>query len=208
MTPLWTATDAARATGGAAAANWTATGVSIDTRTLKAGDLFVALRGPNHDGHQFVAAAFERGAAAAMVDRRPAGLPSGAALLHVEDTLAGLGALGGFARSRTSARVIAVTGSVGKTGTKEALRLALLAHQTLGCRGVSRADFRYDDTGAAAKSKKGKSKSAKIGKFYLLEINTQPGMTPRSLVPEIAAHAKMSFRDLVVWLVENARCDS
>ncbi|MFZ0693361.1 MAG: D-alanine--D-alanine ligase [Alphaproteobacteria bacterium] len=84
---------------------------------------------------------------------------------------------------------------------KEALRLALLAHLTLGCRGVSRADFRYDDTGATPKSKKS-------GKLYLLEINTQPGMTPRSLVPEIAAHAKISFRDLVVWLVENARCDS
>ncbi len=69
MTPLWTAADAARATGGAGAADWAATGVSIDTRTLAAGDLFVALRGPNHDGHDFVAAAFERGAAAAMVDR-------------------------------------------------------------------------------------------------------------------------------------------
>ncbi len=125
MTPLWTAADATRATGGTGPANWVATGVSIDTRTLKAGDLFIALRGSNHDGHQFVATALERGAAAAMVDRPLAGLPSGAALLHVEDTLAGLGALGDFARSRSSAMVIAVTGSVGKTGTKEALRLAL-----------------------------------------------------------------------------------
>lgn len=82
---------------------------------------------------------------------------------------------------------------------KEVLRLGLLAHQTLGCRGVSRADFRYDDT------RKGRGKS---GAFYLLEINTQPGMTAHSLVPEIAAHAGYSFQDLVVWLVENARCDS
>src|SRR5271169_4856876 len=127
MTPLWTAADATRATGGASPAGWTATGVSIDSRTLAAGDLFIALRGPNHDGHDFVVSALERGAAAAMVDRQIPGLPAGAALLHVDDTLAGLGALGGFARTRNSACVIAVTGSVGKTGTKEALRLALAA---------------------------------------------------------------------------------
>jgi UDP-N-acetylmuramoyl-tripeptide--D-alanyl-D-alanine ligase len=123
--PLWTAADVARATDGTGPPDWAAAGVSIDTRTLAAGDLFVALRGPNHDGHDFVAAALERGAAAAMVDRRVPGLPAGAPLLHVGDTLAGLGALGGFARARSSARIIAVTGSVGKTGTKEALRSAL-----------------------------------------------------------------------------------
>jgi UDP-N-acetylmuramoyl-tripeptide--D-alanyl-D-alanine ligase len=127
MMPLWTAPDAARATGGARPAEWAATGVSIDSRSLAAGDLFVALRGPDHDGHAFVAAAFERGAAAAMVDRQVSGLPAGAPLLHVADTLAGLGALGGFARARSRARIIGVTGSVGKTGTKEALRLALSA---------------------------------------------------------------------------------
>jgi UDP-N-acetylmuramoyl-tripeptide--D-alanyl-D-alanine ligase len=125
MRPLWRAADAAGATGGTGPADWLAQGVSIDTRTLAAGDLFVALRGPNHDGHDFVAAAFERGAAAAMVDRPVTGLPAGAALLRVGDTLAGLSALGGFARARSRARIVAVTGSVGKTGTKEALRLAL-----------------------------------------------------------------------------------
>ncbi len=77
----------------------------------------------------------------------------------------------------------------------EALRLALLAHRTLGCRGVSRADFRYDDTGGEA------------GHLYLLEINTQPGMTPLSLVPEIAAHAGIDFASLVEWMVEEACCD-
>ena len=125
MTPLWSAADAVQATGGASAPGWAATGVSIDSRTLAAGDLFVALHGPNHDGHDFVAAAFERGAAAAMVDREIPRPPAGAALLRVEDTLAGLRALGGFARARSLARIVAVTGSVGKTGTKEALRLAL-----------------------------------------------------------------------------------
>jgi UDP-N-acetylmuramoyl-tripeptide--D-alanyl-D-alanine ligase len=127
MTPLWTVADAVRATRGANCVDWAATGVSIDSRTLVAGDLFVALRGPNHDGHDFVASALERGAAAVMVDRPVAGLPAGAGLLHVGDTLAGLVALGGFARARSSARIVAVTGSVGKTGTKEALRMVFAA---------------------------------------------------------------------------------
>ncbi|TNE40844.1 MAG: D-alanine--D-alanine ligase [Alphaproteobacteria bacterium] len=77
----------------------------------------------------------------------------------------------------------------------EALRLAKLAHDTLGCRGVSRSDFRFDDTGEGA------------GKFYILETNTQPGMTELSLVPEIAGHSGMSFEDLVRWIVEDASCD-
>jgi UDP-N-acetylmuramoyl-tripeptide--D-alanyl-D-alanine ligase len=125
MKPLWDVADAGRATGGAGSARWTAGGVSIDTRTLAAGDLFVALRGPNHDGHEFVATALELGAAAAMVDRPLDRLPAGAALLRVGDTLAGLAALGRFARARGRGRIVAVTGSVGKTGTKEALRLVL-----------------------------------------------------------------------------------
>ena len=125
MSPLWTAAEAAQATGGAGSAQWVAAGVSIDTRSLAPGDLFVALHGPNHDGHDFIAAAFPRGAAAAMVDRDIAGLPPGAPLLRVSDTLAGLTALGRAGRARSAARIVAVTGSVGKTGTKEALRLAL-----------------------------------------------------------------------------------
>jgi len=124
MTPLWSAADAAAATGGSSAMDWTATGVSIDTRSLAAGDLFIALRGPNHDGHDFLGAALARGAAAAMVDREMAHF-STAPLLHVSDTLTGLAALGAAARKRSRARIVAVTGSVGKTGTKEALRLAL-----------------------------------------------------------------------------------
>src|SRR3954452_6990458 len=125
MTPLWTATEAATATGGTNDQDWTATGVSIDTRSLVAGDLFVALRGPNHDGHDFVAGALDHGAAAALVDRNIAGLPVAAPLLRVADTLVGLAALGAARRNRSDAWIIAVTGSVGKTGTKEALRLAL-----------------------------------------------------------------------------------
>jgi len=77
----------------------------------------------------------------------------------------------------------------------EALRLAALAHETLGCRGVSRADLRYDET------------AGEPGALYLLEVNTQPGMTPLSLVPEIAAYAGIDFGALVGWMVETARCD-
>ena len=72
--------------------------------------------------------------------------------------------------------------------------LALAAHRALGCRGVSRADFRYDDTEGGT------------GELILLEVNTQPGMTPLSLVPEMAAYEGMSFEDLVVWMVEDASC--
>jgi UDP-N-acetylmuramoyl-tripeptide--D-alanyl-D-alanine ligase len=126
MMPLWTARDAAAATGGSSITDWAAAGVSIDTRSLATGDLFVALRGPNHDGHDFVGTALERGAAAAMVDSEMPGL-SMVPLLRVVDTFAGLAALGSAARKRSDARILAVTGSVGKTGTKEALRLALAA---------------------------------------------------------------------------------
>jgi UDP-N-acetylmuramoyl-tripeptide--D-alanyl-D-alanine ligase len=122
---LWTAQEAAKATGGAATGDWTATGVSIDTRTLAPGDLFVALRGPSFDGHRFAADALAKGAAAVMLDHVPNDLPADARTLHVEDTQQGLEALGAAGRARTRARVLAITGSVGKTGTKEALRHAL-----------------------------------------------------------------------------------
>jgi D-alanine-D-alanine ligase len=76
----------------------------------------------------------------------------------------------------------------------EALDLALKAHRVLGCRGVSRTDFRYDDTSGQAR-------------LILLETNTQPGMTPTSLVPEQAAHCGISYAKLCRWLVEDASCD-
>jgi D-alanine-D-alanine ligase len=77
---------------------------------------------------------------------------------------------------------------------EEALHVALTAHQTLGCRGVTRTDLRYDDT------------NGDPGKFYVLEVNTQPGMTPLSLVPEIAAHQGITFDQLVAMIVEDASC--
>jgi UDP-N-acetylmuramoyl-tripeptide--D-alanyl-D-alanine ligase len=136
MTALWTSADALQATGGQAIGRpWGASGVSIDSRSVEAGDLFIALAGPHHDGHDHVAAALAQGAAAALVDTLPDGLAPDAPLLLVEDTLEGLRRLGAAARARTSAKVVGVTGSVGKTGTKEMLKLALgeaVTHASVG----------------------------------------------------------------------------
>ena len=121
---LWTSAEAAAATGGRATREFNATGVSIDTRTLQPGDLFVALKDVR-DGHDFVAQALKKGAAAALVSHLPDDVPDDAALLIVDDVLAALEALGRAARARTGARVVAVTGSVGKTSTKEMLRTVL-----------------------------------------------------------------------------------
>ena len=121
---LWTAAEAAAATGGQVLGDWQAEGVSIDTRTLQPGDLFVALKDVR-DGHDFVAQALAKGAAAALVSRIPEGVSSGAPLLVVGDVLQALERLGAAARARTRAKVVGVTGSVGKTSTKEMLRVVL-----------------------------------------------------------------------------------
>lgn len=125
---LWTSTDAAHATAGDAHPEWQVTGVSINTRTLQPGDLFIALQGPNMDGHDYVADAFEKGAGAATVCHRPPVLDPDAPLLVVDDTMKALEDMGRMGRERAvNAKFIAVTGSVGKTGTKEALKLVLSA---------------------------------------------------------------------------------
>jgi UDP-N-acetylmuramoyl-tripeptide--D-alanyl-D-alanine ligase len=125
--PLWTAVDAQLASGALARGGaWVATGVSIDTRSLRGGDLFVALKGESVDGHDFVHDAFARGAVAAMVAEGWVDADSAPGpLLIVDDTLRALERLGVAARERSRARVVAVTGSVGKTSTKEALRHVL-----------------------------------------------------------------------------------
>ncbi len=123
MTALWQSAEAVTATGGVSTRDWAATGVSIDSHSVTDGDLFIAIRGPNTDGHLYVANALKRGAAAAMVardwaDSQAAGdMP----LLVVSDTDEGLNALARAARERGKARIVAITGSVGKTSTKEAL---------------------------------------------------------------------------------------
>lgn len=126
---LWTSSEAATATDGQTRGTWQASGLSIDSRSIAAGDLFIALEGPNHDGHDYVGQALKDGAAAAMVHRVPDGLAEDAPLLIVGDTLKGLQDLGRAARARTKARIVGVTGSSGKTSTKEALRTCL---ETLG----------------------------------------------------------------------------
>ena len=131
--PLWTglglvAPLRARVGGGVPRA---VTGISIDTRTLEPGDLFFAIQGDTSDGHDYVDKAFEAGAAAAVIDEVHADAKSAkdwagkGPLLIVDDVLEAMADLGRAARARTQARVVAVTGSVGKTSTKEALRLAL-----------------------------------------------------------------------------------
>ncbi|WP_420566954.1 UDP-N-acetylmuramoyl-tripeptide--D-alanyl-D-alanine ligase [Thalassovita sp.] len=121
---LWTAAEAAAATGGRAVGNWAVDGVSIDTRTIQPNDLFVALKAAR-DGHDFVAQALEKGAGAALVSHIPEGVAQDAPLLIVDDVLTGLEDLAAAARARTKAQVVAVTGSVGKTSTKEMLRTVL-----------------------------------------------------------------------------------
>lgn len=134
---LWTAAEAAAATSGTTSGNWTCTGVSIDSRTVDTGDLFIAIAGPTHDGHAFVSDALANGAVAAMVHRVPDGFSQPEKLLVVEDTFTALQALAEAARERLTGKVIAVTGSVGKTGTKEMLTLACgalggIVHATQG----------------------------------------------------------------------------
>ena len=117
---LWTSAEIEAATGGVASAPFTVTGVTFDSREVDPGDLFVAMPGTVADGHQFVSKAFAAGAAGAIVSH----LVDGPHTL-VPDVAAALSALASAARARTSAKIFGVTGSVGKTSTKEALAAAL-----------------------------------------------------------------------------------
>jgi UDP-N-acetylmuramoyl-tripeptide--D-alanyl-D-alanine ligase len=102
------------------------TGWSVDSRSLQAGDLFFALRGPNHDGHAYVRDVLQKGAAAVVVDREVAGgSPPQGRILRVEDTLQALQQLGSRARRRWGGRLVAVTGSAGKTTTKDIIAALL-----------------------------------------------------------------------------------
>ena len=117
---LWTSAEIVAATGGTASAEFTVDGVAFDSREVGAGELFIALTGETDDGHHFVDSAFDRGAAGAIVSR-----PVSHSHILVADTAAALNTLGVAARARTAAKIVGVTGSVGKTGTKEALFAAL-----------------------------------------------------------------------------------
>jgi UDP-N-acetylmuramoyl-tripeptide--D-alanyl-D-alanine ligase len=128
--PLWTSTAMAQAmrASSSGALPEAITGLSIDSRTIAPGEAYFAIKGDVHDGHDFVMAALEAGAALAVVEAAQRGkFPNDAPLLVVDDVLAGLRDLARAARARLNAQVIAVTGSVGKTSTKEALRCVLSA---------------------------------------------------------------------------------
>jgi UDP-N-acetylmuramoyl-tripeptide--D-alanyl-D-alanine ligase len=120
LSTLWTSDEIATATGGTASAPFEVTGVTFDSREVEPGFLFIAMPGTVHDGHKFVDAAFAAGAAAAIVSQ-----PIEGPHVLVDDTAAALEALGRAARDRVDAMVFGVTGSVGKTSTKEALYAAL-----------------------------------------------------------------------------------
>ena len=120
MTPLWTSDAIAAATGGTVHGDFTVENVTFDSREVIGGELFVALKGEATDGHRFVAMAKERGAAGFLVSE-----PVDAPHVLVADTTAALDALGVAARARTAARIVGVNGSVGKNGSKKALRAAL-----------------------------------------------------------------------------------
>jgi len=120
MSALWTSAEIAEATGGVSSADFEVTGVTFDSREVGAGDLFVAMPGTVSDGHRFVDQAFAAGAVAALVST-----PVEGPHILVPDTFVALQALARAARSRTSAKIVGVTGSVGKTSTKEALAAAL-----------------------------------------------------------------------------------
>jgi UDP-N-acetylmuramoyl-tripeptide--D-alanyl-D-alanine ligase len=120
MTALWTAIEIADATGGAVHGDFEANGVTFDSREVEAGDLFLALKGEASDGHLFVERAFAAGAAGAVTSAEVDG-PH----VQVADTIRALNDLGRASRARSKARICGVTGSVGKTGTKEALFAAL-----------------------------------------------------------------------------------
>jgi len=127
MKLVWQAEDVLRAVRGQClhAQDWAAHGVSIDSRTTRKGDLFIAIKGDALDGHDYVHKAFEAGAAAAIVDRQLPQVPPDAPLIFVDDTFIALQDLGRVGRLRSQARIVAVTGSVGKTSSKEMLRLML-----------------------------------------------------------------------------------
>lgn len=133
---IWDKESAENAAGGKSTAQWQASGISIDTRTLKPGDLFIALKGEKSDGHQFLADAVGKKAAAAIVEHVPEGIDKKFPLLVVKDALKALQDMARFRRKQTKAKIIGITGSVGKTSVKEGLNAVLAqfgsTHSTQG----------------------------------------------------------------------------
>jgi len=178
---LWNSADAQSATLGKASARFAVNGFSIDTRTLKEGDLFVALKGDNRDGHDYVGAAFAAKAGAALVSRALDGVAG--PLLTVADTQRGLEDLARAARARSNAKILAVTGSAGKTTTKEILRHAL---NGLGRTHVSAAS--YNNHWGVPLSLAGLPQESEYGVF---EIGMNHAGEIRNLVSFVRPHGAM-----------------
>ena len=178
---LWNSADAQSATLGKASARFAVNGFSIDTRTLKEGDLFVALKGDNRDGHDYVGAAFAAKAGAALVSRALDGVAG--PLLTVADTQRGLEDLARAARARRNAKILAVTGSAGKTTTKEILRHAL---NGLGRTHVSAAS--YNNHWGVPLSLAGLPQESEYGVF---EIGMNHAGEIRNLVSFVRPHGAM-----------------
>jgi UDP-N-acetylmuramoyl-tripeptide--D-alanyl-D-alanine ligase len=120
---LWKGDEVVTAINGSGPSNWTASGVSIDTRSLKKGDIFFALSGPNYDGRQFISSAIKKGASV-VVSNTPS-IELNDKIIIVNDVLSALIALGRASRERNKGKIIAITGSSGKTTVKEMLALSL-----------------------------------------------------------------------------------
>ncbi|CAI3923619.1 UDP-N-acetylmuramyl pentapeptide synthase (MurF) (PDB:4CVK) [Commensalibacter communis] len=133
MSVLWTETDLIQATNGifSYSTSIKGNGISIDTRTIEKGDIFVAIMGENSDGHAYVQKALDAGASCAIVSHPISEIPNTAPILYVKDTLQALTDMGRYARNRFTGKVIAITGSVGKTTTKEMLKTTLSAYGTV-----------------------------------------------------------------------------
>lgn len=135
---IWDAKSAQLATGGKLIGpdDWNVSSISIDSRTTRKGDLFIALRGNKADGHDYIREAFLKGAAAVMVERLPDNFPKISPVLMVDDCIKALEDLAQYRRAESKAKIIAVTGSVGKTSTKEMLNIVFssfgMTHATLG----------------------------------------------------------------------------
>jgi UDP-N-acetylmuramoyl-tripeptide--D-alanyl-D-alanine ligase len=183
MTALWTSEEAQGATLGIPGRAFEVTGLSIDTRTLRPGDLFVALKGEARDGHDFVEAAFDAKAGAALVSREPRGIGHDKPLLIVANTQRGLEDLAVAARARSTAKVAAITGSAGKTTTKELLRHALGA---LGTTHASAAS--YNNHWGVPLSLASLPRDAKYGVF---EVGMNHFGELRSLVGFVRPHVAL-----------------
>jgi len=183
MTALWTSQEAESATLGKASHPFIVGGLSIDSRTLKQGDLYVAIKGENRDGHDFIGAALAAKAGAALISRRPEGVSAEAPLLTVANTQRALEDLARAARARSDAKIVAVTGSAGKTTTKEMLRLAFGA---LGQTHVSSAS--YNNHWGVPLSLAGLPREAAFGVF---EIGMNHFGEIRSLVSFVRPHVAL-----------------